>query len=82
MKGIKKIIEYLNDSDEVKSFEECYEVEFPESESLEAQIEFVKDVENEHYDSEELDREETRHILYYLLLAQLEVKILNQRLNS
>lgn len=74
MKGIKKIIEYLNDADEVKSFEESYDVEFPESESLEVQIQFVRYVENEHYDSEELDREERRHILYYLLLAQLEVE--------
>lgn len=82
MKGIKKIIEYLNDADEVKSFEESYDVEFPEDASLEVQIQFVRDVENERHDSEELDREERRHILYYLLLAQLEVKILNQRLNS
>ena len=74
MLGIKKIIEYLHNTDEVKSFEECFEVEFPEDVSLEEQIQFVKGVEDEeHVNPIEMDEKETRHILYYLLLAQLEL---------
>jgi len=58
MEGIKKIIEYLNESNEIESFEEQYDVEFPTDSSLLEQIEFVTNTENLEHDADELNKEE------------------------
>jgi hypothetical protein len=68
MTSLDHIITY-SIAQETISFEETYDVEFPEEASLEDQIKFVIDTEDEEYD---IDQESSRHILYHLLSAQME----------
>lgn len=75
--GIQKVLEYVNLEDEIKSFEETYDVEFPEDLDSAEQIKFIKEVEDE--DSLiDLGETNSRHILYHLILAEMEFKAINE----
>lgn len=71
MKALSIIFNYLL-KDEINSFEETFDVEFPKEATVEEQIKFVRDVEGEDTPLETLDELNLHHILYYLLLSQLE----------